>query len=71
MKSWRPTLEKIFQALEFANVASLRELEDMLDRRSVKESTNKLPLANGCADRKPIATRKAHQGLPLRLLENH
>jgi hypothetical protein len=71
MKSWRPTLEKLSRALEFANVTSLRDLEAMLDRDAEREVTGKLQAAECRAARKPITSATTHYGAILRLVEHH
>ena len=71
MKSWRPTLEKLSRALEFANVTSLRDLEAMLDRDAERKVTGKLQGAECRAARKPIISGTTHYGAILRLVEHH
>jgi hypothetical protein len=43
MKSWRPILERISKALEFANIDSLRELETLLEQRNQEQPTRSRP----------------------------
>jgi hypothetical protein len=38
MKSWRPALERLSKAMDFANIDSLRELEAMLESHEQTET---------------------------------
>jgi len=69
MKSWRPTLEKISKALEFANIDSLNELETLLESHAEGEPA--VPATDEDAVRKPFALRPPLHAKYLKLSGSH
>jgi hypothetical protein len=71
MKSWRPTLDKLFKALELANISSLRQLESALDERADQAmATPHRPTDRRVSQTRRIS-RKTHNGVTLGLVGHH
>lgn len=67
MKSWRPTLEKLSRAMEFANIDSLRELEALLEIRAEQATASPRP-AERRINRKRAVSRQTQNGVTLKLV---
>jgi hypothetical protein len=71
MKFWRPALERLSRAMEFANIDSLRELESLLESRAEQASTAALRPIERRTQRAHAISRQTHNGVTLRLVGQH